>query len=91
MEVITIEKQAFQQIIEKLDAIDSKFQSHTDKNPLKEQWLDIQDTCNLLKISKRTLQSYRDKQILPFSQIGGKIYFRAIDIEEHLKRHYNKA
>lgn len=91
MEVITIEKQAFQQIIEKLDAIDSKFQSHADKNPLKEQWLDIQDTCHLLKISKRTLQSYRDKQILPFSQIGGKIYFRAIDIEEHLKRHYNKA
>lgn len=56
--------------------------------PLKEKWLDIQETCLLLKVSKRTLQSYRDNGTLPFSQIGSKIYYKATDIDKHLEKNY---
>jgi hypothetical protein len=59
------------------------------KNPLKEKWLDIQNTCQLLKISKRTLQTYRDNGIISFSQILGKIYFKASDIDKHLETNYH--
>jgi len=55
---------------------------------LEDRWLDIQDVCELLHISKRTLQSYRDKGILPFSQVGAKIYYKANDIQKHLEKHY---
>ncbi|TSA33571.1 MAG: DNA-binding protein, partial [Porphyromonadaceae bacterium] len=33
----------------------------------------------LLKISSRTLQSYRDNGILPFSKMGGKVFFKRSD------------
>jgi excisionase family DNA binding protein len=91
METITIPAADFTRLLDKIETIGRKLDKPTPTNPLTELWLDIQETCTLLKISKRTLQSYRDNGILPFSQIGGKIYFRAQDIEEHLRSHYNKA
>jgi len=81
----------YRKLFDKMDLIDKKLDDHKNTKQLSEIWLDIQEACQSLKISKRTLQSYRDNGILPFSQIGGKIYFRATDIEEHLNRHYNKA
>lgn len=46
------------------------------------QWLGNEDVCGLLQISPRTLQSYRDNGILPFSQIGRKCYYRVSDVEQ---------
>jgi excisionase family DNA binding protein len=91
METIDNMDQFYRKLVEKMDLIDKKIADGKKDNPLSEAWLDIQEACQLLKISKRTLQSYRDNGILPFSQIGGKIYFRASDIESHLNRHYVKA
>ena len=49
------------------------------------------EVCKMLHISIRTLQSYRDKRILPFIQISRKLYFKLEDIQEYLSRHYVKA
>jgi len=54
-------------------------------------WLDSEQVCSLLRISVRTLVNYRQKGILPYSQIFRKIYYKASDIEEYLERHYVKA
>ncbi|NDV55239.1 DNA-binding protein [Parabacteroides sp. 52] len=51
------------------------------ENQDKEQWLGNSDVCGLLQISPRTLQSYRDNGILPYSQIGRKCYYKVSDIE----------
>ena len=91
MEVITIQSEAFQQLLNRLDNMESFFKHIAKQQPLSEQWLDIEETCLLLKISKRTLQGYRDQGIITYSQIGGKIYVSASAIEEHLKNHTRKA
>jgi hypothetical protein len=54
-------------------------------------WLSSDDVCKILRISKRTLQNYRDNCILPFSQIGRKIYYKASDIQTYLDVHYIRA
>jgi excisionase family DNA binding protein len=58
-----------------------------------EIYLSGQDVCELLHISKRTLQQYRDDKILPYIQIGGKIIFKQSDIGRVLEQNYvtNKA
>ena len=61
------------------------------KNFIKEEWLTSEEVCHLLRISKRTLQSYRDRGILPFAQIGRKIYYRASGLDAYLDAHYVKA
>jgi|WetSurMetagenome_2_1015567.scaffolds.fasta_scaffold1700830_1 MerR family transcriptional regulator, repressor of the yfmOP operon len=89
METLHMITEAFQKVLDKLEHIDRRLDKDTTKQ-LSETWLDIQETCEFLKISKRSLQNYRDNGILPFSQIGGKIYFKVFDLEEHLRRHYVK-
>ena len=56
-----------------------------------DKWLSSEEVCYLLMISKRTLQSYRDRGILPFAQIGRKLYYKASDIQAYLELHYIKA
>ncbi len=53
-----------------------------------EIYLSGQDVCELLHISKRTLQQYRDDKILPYIQIGGKIIFKQSDIIATLEQNY---
>lgn len=49
------------------------------------------ELCELLGISKRTAQNYRDKQLITFSQVGGKIFYHHEDIEAFLDKHKIEA
>lgn len=89
MEVITIESKAFQDILTTLDAINTKLSLKNKQ--LSEQWLDNVELMKLLKISKRTAQHYRDNGLISFSQVGNKIYYKLSDVEELMKKHYNKS
>ncbi len=53
-----------------------------------EIYLSGEDVCKLLHISKRTLQQYRDDNILPYIQIGGKIIYKESDILTILEKNY---
>ena len=90
MQVITIESQAFQKLVDQLEAIQQKLNKEKSTTPLSDIWMDNQDVCELLHVSKRTLQHYRDSGKIPFSQIGAKIYYKASDIDEFLNNHYQK-
>ena len=91
MELVTLTSEAYLQLVSKIDLLRAVLEKDRKLSPLSETWLDIQEVCALLKVSKRTLQTYRDNNVLPFSQMNGKIYFKASDIEEHLENHYIKA
>ncbi len=53
----------------------------------KEQLLDNQDLCNLLKVSKRTLQRYRSCGMLSYQLLRHKIYYRVSDVHRFIKTH----
>jgi hypothetical protein len=91
MEVITMEADAFYEIMARFDKLEQFIIEKKRMNPLPDVWLDINEVCQLLKISKRTLQAYRDNGIISYSQISGKIYFKAGDIDKHLKDNYSKS
>ena len=44
-----------------------------------------------LKVSRRSLQDYRNNGILPYIQVGGRILYRASDIERTLMDGYKEA
>ena len=93
MNVITIQSEAFDQIMGKLNSLEDRFiHLKTEAEcPLSERWLDNQEVCILLKVSKRTLQTYRDDGKIPFSQIGNKLYYKALDVEKFIKSGYHKV
>jgi len=58
--------------------------------PAKTDWLDHREICRMLGISKRTLDSYRERGLLPYSKIGGKVFYRAADVEDYLDSHITR-
>ncbi|MBF0650812.1 helix-turn-helix domain-containing protein [Dysgonomonas sp. GY75] len=42
--------------------------------------LDNQDVCQLLNITFRTLQRYKQHKILPYCKVRGKSYYRKSDV-----------
>ena len=55
-----------------------------------EIYLTRREVCERLFLSPRTLQDYRDKGIIPYTQIAGKILYRLSDINRILSENYRK-
>ena len=53
-----------------------------------EHYLTDRELSQWLKISRRTLQDYRNNGILPYRLLGGKILYRESDIEQVLQSCY---
>lgn len=84
MEVIVLESKAFQVILQMLKEILAHLEKRNEDELLKDRWLDSNEVCELLKISKRTLYRYLEKGKISYSRVEQKIYFRSSDIERLL-------
>lgn len=56
-----------------------------------ERYLTSEELCSILKISRRTLQDYRNNGVLPFIQLLGKVLFRESDIRKVLEERFRPA
>ena len=54
-----------------------------------EVYLTSEEVCKLLRLSRRTLQAYRDSGTIAYHKIGGKILYKHSDIQAMLERCYN--
>lgn len=88
VKLIILTEEAFNTINEKLTSIEQSLKEKSTES--KSTWLDNQELMQLLKISRRTAQSYRDNNLISFLIIGNKIYYRAEDVEDLLNRFYQK-
>ena len=53
-----------------------------------EHFLTGKEVCERLYISPRTLQDYRDRKIISYTQFAGKILYKASDLEKMLEENY---
>ena len=86
MEVITIESEAYKDLVTKINTIAKFVIEHQDNdysNP-DEMWVDSYEACTFLKISERTLQRLRSKGAISYSIIGGKSYYTIAEIKRML-------
>lgn len=51
---------------------------------------DNQDLCQLLHVSKRTLQRYRSTGELPFQTVYQKTYYKESDVHKFIRENFNK-
>lgn len=81
MEVIAIEKTVALKIQNELEAllelVINKTQMYTFNE---EKWLDNQEVCLMMNITKRTLQTYKNKGLLPHSRLNRKNYYKLSDV-----------
>jgi hypothetical protein len=70
----------------KLDKMNKPHQTMLDGEIL----LDNQDLCQLLHVSKRTIQRYRNTGQLPFQRLYNKTYYKSSDVKEFIINNFNK-
>ena len=90
-EVITHKHEWVRGLFSELDRIAKDAAMMADENqPLLggEHYLTDRELSERLKISRRTLQDYRNNGIWPYRQLGGKILDRESDIERVLQSCY---
>ena len=83
MEIISFEKQAFEEVAAKLDyfvqRIDNLCKSYGERE--KNGWMDNHAVCRKLRISPRTLQTMRENGTLAYTKISHKVYYRPEDVK----------
>ena len=82
MELIVIEKSAYLRLKRQVEDLSVQVEAVKKKfgTVEREKWLDAQEVCLALNISKRSLQSYREYGIIPCSFIGGKYMYKESDL-----------
>ena len=55
-----------------------------------ESWMDGQEVMQTLNISKRALQTLRDKGEIPFTSLRKKYYYKVCDVKALLESHYSR-
>lgn len=89
MEAIILSEKQYKELINRLDVLNKKLEEKQ-KSPT-DTFLDNQEFLQLMNISKRTAQTWRDEGIVSFSQIGSKIYYRMSDVQKLLDKNHKKA
>jgi excisionase family DNA binding protein len=77
-------------LMKKLEELDKKVDLIVNGSTVKPLYT-IKETCELLSVSKRTLQRYRDTGLLSYTQVKDKIMFQKSDIDAFLQRNRVEA
>lgn len=93
MALIAIDEDAYRALLERIDRL-SNVVGNLKVKDLASEWLVTEDLCRILRATKRSIQSYRDRGVLKYAQIEGKIFYRRADIEQlletNLKNHEHR-
>ncbi|WP_195611033.1 helix-turn-helix domain-containing protein [Alistipes onderdonkii] len=55
-----------------------------------EHYLTDREVAELLRVSRRTLQEYRNNRVLPFILLGGKVLYPESGLRDLLEANYRK-
>lgn len=89
MNAVILTETQYQELVNRLDDLKSSL-VEKQKTP-QDPFLDNQEFIQMMNISKRTAQSWRDDGVISFTQIGSKIYYRMSDVQKLLDSNYKKA
>lgn len=61
------------------------------QNSFQKDWLSTEEVMEMLNVSRRTIQNYRDEGKIPYTQSGRKILYPLDGVEEFLRKNMIKA
>lgn len=87
--IVIIEETTFNEMLARFAEFVSRIEVLCERHREKgmEEFLDSQDVCTILNIGTRALQTYREKEIIGYSQIERKIFYRNSDVQKLLDNH----
>lgn len=84
--LMVIPQEQWQALHDKLDTLADLIEKRN-ADDLNSEWVESETARKLLGVSAKTWQTYRDRRVIPFSQIGRKIYVNRADLDAFLRSH----
>ncbi len=86
MEIINATPKAVSGLVSKIEALKKQVKAlkNVREDKALKPWMDAQDVLFTLSVTNRTLQTYRDKGMLSYTQVGQKYYYKPEDVEKLL-------
>ena len=83
MEIVIIEKTAFEMLLAGVKALEERVRTLAEKSGDRSlaEWMDTEDACRMLRVTPKTLQALRDRHAIAYSQIGRKFYYKPEDVQ----------
>lgn len=84
MEIVSIEKNTFEQMINRFEQFTRRVDILCDQSEEKKmrEWLDSQEVCMILNIGKRKLQYLRNSRKIPYTMLNGKVFYKPEDVKK---------
>ncbi len=90
MKAILLNEDEYENILKEFQEIKSLLKASLKNQAQNGNLLTVKEVAQILKVTTRTLQSWRDQKIISFIQIGSKVLFKASDVEDFLMSHHIK-
>lgn len=87
MECIAIDKSTYDDMLNGIKKTIKEIQSLAEVHNIQSDWVENGELAEMLGISKRQLQGYRERGLIGYSCIGRKIYYRRQDIDKLILLH----
>lgn len=87
MEYIAIDKSTYDDMLNGIKKTFKEIQSLAEVHNIQPDWVENGVLAEMLGISKRRLQGYRERGLIGYSYIGRKIYYRRQDIDKLILLH----
>jgi len=68
-------------ILGKVEAIENKLGNERNED----KWLSTGEAAAELNVSERTIMNYKSAGIIPYSKVGGRLYYKRSDLEKVLE------
>ena len=85
MEYVAIEKSEYEQLLGTINKAATEISAIAEECSINSEWVENGELAEILGLSKRQLQGYRERGVLGFSTIGRKIYYRRAEVEKLIK------
>ncbi|MBQ6768118.1 MAG: helix-turn-helix domain-containing protein [Prevotella sp.] len=95
MEIVVLEKQAFEQLLSEIRQLAGRVEllDRKSKDRQLSKWMNGEEVCELLHISERTLQTLRSLHKIGYAQVGHKFMYRPDEVQlvqRQLSTYFNK-
>ena len=89
MEAMVLSTDQFNELISKIETLLANLEKKGGSP--QQSFIDNKTFLQIMGVSQRTGQSWRDEGKIAFSQVGNKIYYKMEDIEKFLEEHHNRS
>ena len=91
MEYVAIEKSEYEQLLGSIKKAVTEICAIAEECTINSEWIENGELAEMLGLSKRQLQGYRERGVLGFSTIGRKIYYRRDEVARLIKNNTIKS